>query len=90
MEQTIEKILSHLKDIVKIKIHNNTSNKKNITLRMVRGNIYAYDCGETYATVYMLSSQNELIEKIQDSISDCTIEVIVKYTDNSKDVFKMR
>lgn len=89
MEQTLEKILSHLKDIVKIKIHNNTSNKKNITLRMVRGNIYVYDCGETYATVYMLSSQNELIEKIKDSISNCTTEVFIKYTDNSKDIFKM-
>jgi hypothetical protein len=81
LEDIFDKIIVELNDIEKIKIYNNAVHKKFITVRMARGNIYMYDCGETYATVFMLSSQNELIEKMKECISDSTQTIIIKYKD---------
>ena len=90
MESILEKIITNLKDIVKIKLYNNTTDKKYITWRIVRENIYMYDCGENYATVFRINTYTELIEKIQENLTNNTLEVVIKYFDDRKDCFKLK
>lgn len=90
MDVLMKKIKDHLSEIarVKVAIHQTDHNKKFITWKMSRNNIYMYDCGENYATVYTLHSKEELLREIGRHVNSLTKEISIRYTNGNKEVIQ--
>jgi hypothetical protein len=85
-KQVVERIERDIHDIHKIRIHNDAMNRRHLTWRIAGGRIYAYDCGNNYACMGLVPNYEELLRDVSNSISDKTKEIIIKYTDGSKEV----
>lgn len=85
MENLLHLVQLHLKDIVKIKAYSRTGSHY-LTWRITKLHIYLYDCGENYASVTTLHSPHELYETLRKNIGENTREVVVKYSDNRKEI----
>ncbi len=89
MEPIINKIQNNINNIIKIKMFNDKPHVRYITWRISGNNMYMYDCGENYATVYTIHTMEELLDKIKNSFSSFTKEVKIKYKDDTKDIINL-
>lgn len=86
----VETVRKNIKEIVKVKMFCDTPSPRWITWRLIRGNIYMYDCGENYASVRSLPDMDELFKELRNHATSSISYATIKYNNDSKDTYHFK